>query len=97
MNRKSFIRNLLVLAAAPSIFAEIKPISQEKKYLICHFRIAKEMLKDNKCMNTFVKNIVKPKMKQVGMNLSKQYDTIIGYEGEDFINNRLTMIIKQET
>lgn len=110
MTRKSSIRSLCILAAAPSLVCEVgkesdillldkvpKPHSPQTIKIAAYWKVCSEMLKDDNYMDWLFscESDFFRKFFEAGADISKPYTIKIGYENDDFSRNLKTVVISQ--
>jgi hypothetical protein len=100
MKRSEFLRNVIGLLAAPTIINELakKPIAHVIKYNAVFFKIPTVAIQDKEYLEYFLTKSYSPwrkRAKECGVDMDKPFETQIGYNGDDFTRNMLTIKLTQ--
>ncbi len=100
MNRSSFIKSIATIFAAPSLLTNLRPVpTPNKKYRTMHYAITQEMQDDSNLMEYIVFNPnsqLNLNAREAGIDLSEPFEMTAGLINNDFVNNIVTLQIKQE-
>lgn len=104
MNRKGFLKSLATIIAAPALLesfdTKCSTVTKKRRNYTksMRFKISQEMKDDTKHMEFLLYNKhswISILALSYGIDMTKDFDCKIGFDGDDFIYNKLTCIIRQ--